>query len=511
MSDLTGAQNNSYRLSLSRVFMKSFWKDTVRLDLRSLGLVRVLVGIVLFFDLIARAIVFEPMQTELGIAPFKLFESGGINFLSTEHFSLHLLNPSYFFQLTMLAVAFFCAIGLVLGWKARFMIIASWILHVSVMTRTPFYGSGEGVALNVILFWMMYMPIGERFSIDQRTGKVSPWTPIALTGSTCYLIHVILIYLCASYAKGSRWRDGHALLDIMNVDLVASSFGNSLTQWPFLLRLMSSGAFYVEAIGPFLLLVPFFRSTLRGICTAMFLGLHAGIAATCDIGLFPYVSMVMWVAFLPGEFWDRIETLCGKKFGGGTNDEMHSKDIEQENAKTWHAIVVQSLAILVAATTLSSAVVYAAPGIRKLRNLTAVEAVVSANLSFTKLTQSWGVFVFGKNPRDGWFVVEATLSDGTKIDLLRDASPIDWSKPPLSGPRRTSVVWRTYLDGQVRSGGNNLSRYAAWLNDNFQRRRPDSAPVQNVKVVFMDEPAPGYGQDETVTPITLWSGHPSTP
>jgi len=476
-----------------------------------------MLGVIIITDLGIRLSVFEAMHSDAGLSPLSELESQGRGLLNLRHFSLHFLHSSDSFQLAMFGVAGLCAVALILGWKTRVMAIACWVLHISLATRSPFYGSGEIVALNVILFWAMYLPLGECFSLDRRLGRgrAKASRVITLTGSVGFLVHVCLIYLCMTYAKGISWRDGHALMPIMHVEMVATEFGHSLTQFPRVLRILTSSVFYIEGFAPLLLFLPVFRPVARGLCCILFIGMHGGIAATCSIGLFPYISMVMWLPFVPGEFWALVGRVTGFSTGCVPDPEAESKvrslpATQGYGLPRWVCYFPTATAVLIAGCTLLSAVIYAAPGVRRICDVAPVNAIVEANLSFTKIQQRWGLFIFGEKPMDGWFVVEGTLPDGSKVDLLRDMAPVDWSKPPMSGPRRLSGIWRTYLNRQEKGEGRNLGRFTAWLNHRFQRERGDGQTLSNIQVVFMAEPAPVSGRDVVARKVILWSGRPAS-
>lgn len=493
------------------IALRSYIADVCRLDVRSLAIFRIALSVVVLVDLLERIRVFEVMFTDQGLMPLSdLRELFGRDVLSSRHFSLHMLHSSSVFQAGMFLLAGVFAVLLCLGWKSRLAAVVTFLLHLSLQTRSPLYGSGESTMLGVLLFWSMFLPLGHCLSIDQkkRRGRMPEHTITMWTGQAGYLIHLCLIYLCAAYAKGAQWRDGGALQDIMHVEMVASEFGHSLTQYPALLRFLTSSVFYIEAIGPFLLFLPFFRVTARGLCVLLFVGLHAGIAATCDIGLFPYVSIVLWVPLIPGVAWSW--------FGGRSSSELDESSLFEAGAlstasplQNGRLVAGVSIVLVLAAQllVLGSAVLYAAPGLRRICEVPAVRKVVHSTLSLTKLQQSWGVFKFDDDPPDGWFVVEGTLGDGSKVDILRGMVPVDWSKPPLSGPRRLHVVWRTYLNRQELSGGHNLTRFAAWLNLDFRRTQRDKRGFDQIRIVYMLEPPPSAA-DQSVSEVVLWSGRP---
>ena len=60
----------------------------------------------------------------------------------------------------------------------------------------------------------------------------------------------------------------------------------------------------IEAVCPFLLLIPFNQAWMRGVCVAGFFALHIGIWLTFILGTFPPACIALWCAFIPNEFWD---------------------------------------------------------------------------------------------------------------------------------------------------------------------------------------------------------------
>ena len=96
------------------------------------------------------------------------------------------------------------------------------------------------------------------------------------------------------------------------------------------------------------------------------------------------------------------------------------------------------------------------------------------------------------------------MKDGETVDLLRNYQPVQWSRPPLSGPRRVPVIWRTYLARQERSKKENLHRYASYLHR--KQKLIDGHGFDKIRMLFMKED--GLGQD-IVTQNVFWSGNPA--
>jgi len=275
-----------------------------------------MLGVMVIVDLIDRAIVFEAMYSQNGLIPIDMArEIYSRAFLSKSCFSLHMLHGNDYYQAALILIAACCALCVIVGYKLRFFLIVSWLLHLSIHARNPIYGSAADTTLGLILFWAIFLPLSDRLSIDRRQGKLTlPLGPTALHfGGACYLIQLVVMYVSAAYAKDYMWRDGGALMKVMHMDLLVSSFGRYLTNFPFLLSVLTLVAWWTEAIGTLLLFSPVKTAWTRGLCFLLFFGLHVGIAATCDIGLFPFFSMVFLLPVIPGAWWDFLGNVFSKQ------------------------------------------------------------------------------------------------------------------------------------------------------------------------------------------------------
>ncbi len=168
------------------------------------------------------------------------------------------------------------------------------------------------------------------------------------------------------------------------------------------------------------------------------------------------------------------------------------------------------VSVFIAVVTLSMIIITTVPGFIRLGKLLGIAGTAKAWMSFTKLSQSWSVFANERNlSRDGWFLIEGTLHDGRKVDIMRDGAPADWRRPAISGggKRRLSIIWLTYLANQERKGGTNLDRFAAYLNMKQKERSADGATgFEQIRMVFIEDPVPGRRPAPKRT--EFWSGSP---
>jgi len=444
------------------------------------------------------------MYSQNGLIPIDMArEIYSRAFLSKSCFSLHMLHGNDYYQAALILIAACCALCVIVGYKLRFFLIVSWLLHLSIHARNPIYGSAADTTLGLILFWAIFLPLSDRLSIDRRQGKLTlPLGPTALHfGGACYLIQLVVMYVSAAYAKDYMWRDGGALMKVMHMDLLVNSFGRYLTNFPFLLSVLTLVAWWTEAIGTLLLFSPVKTAWTRGLCFLLFFGLHVGIAATCDIGLFPFFSMVFLLPVIPGAWWDFLGNVFSKQ-KNQTSIAPVTSALESHPAGRQNALGLAS--ILIATVSIVVIVFTTLPVAKQVNEIKVVSSVTSKFLSITKFRQSWRVFAHpDKMNRDGWFVIEGTLPDGQKVDILRDNEPVQFSRPPLTGPRRISIIWRTYLANQERGRGSNLDRFAAYLNS--KQKRSGDVGFESIRMIFMEETGPDY-QDSNQ--VVFWSGTP---
>jgi len=475
--------------------IRNYVTEVTTLDSRSLALFRILLGVVTIVDLLDRASVFEAMYSESGLIPLKVVrETYGQTPFGWSHFSIHMLNGSQIYQAGLLCIAGICAAFVSIGYRTRLFLIASWFLHASIMTRNPVYASAADVTLGLALFWAIFLPLGNRFSVDRIKGRSggSLGNTALRVGVACYLIQLFTIYFCAAYEKDGTWRDGSALMTIMNIDLLVTNFGRYLTNFPTLLSFLTLSAWWLEAVGTLLLFSPFRMQGTRGLCFLSFFGLHFGIALTCDIGLFPFFSMVLWLPVIPGYVWDWL--------GINSNQEMKPNS-ERSTKTTGDFKNTREIVCILFAVGSILAVMLTTFDVGRWG---VVHRVAHAYVRRVKLSQHWAVFARTEYlKRDGWFIVEGTLANGELVDLLRGNEPVQWTRPPLTGPRRVSIIWRTYLAHQERRTRDNLDRYASFLYRKNKLIRGHG--LEKIRMIFMEEESP---ENDNVSPNVFWSGTP---
>lgn len=123
----------------------------------------------------------------------------------------------------------------------------------------------------------------------------------------------------------------------------------------------------------------------------------------------------------------------------------------------------------------------------------------------TRLDQSWSIFAPNPPMDDGWYVVTATLKDGTEVDILRNQiGMITWDKPTRKERNKVlkNMQWRSYFIRLNRSIGDTLlPDYAAYLRREWNENHLDSQHIKSLTIYFMDETTVPPGEKQTVTKV----------
>ncbi len=278
------------------------------IDLRSMALFRICLSLFILLDLAHRSRDLTAHYTWAGVIPRELIlETRGIVAYLLPHFyaGAHgALQAGCFLLHALVAVA------LLVGYRTRIATALCWYLGASLQLVNMGVEYGGDVVLRLCLFWSLILPLGACYSVDRAMDPRPRRTGFhhASAGTFAYLIQICLIYLFAALFKqhSGLWIKGEAVRYALHYDCYVTAFGRWIRDEPILVRLMTWGTLALEALGPFLLFVPFWHGPIRMLTVLAFIGLHVGFILTLNILLFPYISIVCWLPFIPRWFWQRL-------------------------------------------------------------------------------------------------------------------------------------------------------------------------------------------------------------
>ena len=291
----------------SQSFWASKFSQVFGLDLRSLAAFRVGLALVILVDLFTRLGDLTAHYTDSGVLPRAALE-GGI--LKPWYWSIHLISGQPVVQFLIFLTAIFVTLCLLVGYRTRLATIACWALIVSMHNRNLALIFAADDVLRAILFWAMFLPLGSAYSIDSAFNnspkplpkKVVSGATVALLAQQCF----IYIFSAAFKTQSPTWfPDYTAVYYALSFDQYVTHIGRFLLNFPPLLTISTAITLVLEWIGPLFLLVP--NNLIRLLTVLTFIGLHAGFGLTLNIGIFPFLSIATWLAFLPSSFWDKWE------------------------------------------------------------------------------------------------------------------------------------------------------------------------------------------------------------
>lgn len=302
-------------------------QETFGLDLRSLAVLRILLGGMLIVDYSIRAIAFRAHYTDFGIAP-AAFQIARVIEPSPGRYSFHLGDPSL--QMGLFALAVVLALSLLVGFQTRLSLLGSFILMVSVQNRNMEIETGGDYLLRLVTFWCLFLPLGARFSLDARLGAPPPdpksgnikGNQYFSVATTALLVQMAIVYFFSAVHKDHPiWRVHHTAIHYaLHIDAYDTSLGEILRQFPLVTGALTRLTLAYEFVAPFLIfgagtigLLPGLekvthpiQGTMRTFVSGAFVLFHVGLAMTLSLGTFAWFAALIWFGLVPTWGWERL-------------------------------------------------------------------------------------------------------------------------------------------------------------------------------------------------------------
>ncbi|MFW5964092.1 MAG: HTTM domain-containing protein [Natronomonas sp.] len=448
-------------------------KRRLGIDARGLAAFRIALGCLLVLDLLVRADDLQAFYTDSGVLPRT---TNAVLYPALSRLSLHGLSGESWVQAVLFVVAGVFAVSLAVGYRTRFAATVSWVLLASLQLRNYLILNGGDTVLLVALFVGLFLPLGERWSLDAvaREGR-APQRFVVGFGTAALLSQVVSIYTTNAIFKlrGSLWMEGTAVRYVFALDRFTVRLGDFFAGIEPLLVAVNWAWFGLLVVAPLLVILV---GRARTALTAAFLAAHVGMFLTMELGLFPHVMVACLLVFLPPSAWDRIERrLSGvvrRLEGWLTTAGSHPRVPVGPPLPVAVRRVGRSVAPAATATILVVGLLWQAAAVGYLS--------VPSDSPVNPEDHSWKLFAPDPPTTDGWFVVQATLESGETVDAYPHADT-GLDRPPDVAATYPDARWRKYLS-EVRGGGETERRaFAAYLCWNTH------GPVDSVTVGFVRE------------------------
>ena len=496
------AESHEVRPRLSAT-KPSFIRRYLGIDYRGLAALRILFAILILIDLFIRARYLSTFYTDAGVMP---------RWALAEHFqgywkwSLHAMSGSK----EIIGFLFFAhavaALLMGIGYRTRLFTIITWVLTVSLINRSEFMLQGFDEVLKVMLFWMIFLPIGRVWSADQwRRALPRPSNPVKFSAATvAILTQVIFIYFFSALLKtDAQWRtDGTAIYYALSIDTMAKGPAQWLLQYPALMKVLTFGVFYLELLGPILLLVPFYIARIRTVMVALFMGMHMGLWFFIMTGPFSFLNMASMVIFLPYGFWNWLEPrLHGIGLWFAARFSRLATPLFQPFPPA-EKFVTRSRDLII-----GFFLFYVF--IWQLVDLTAGRFKLPANSNWiglvTGMGQKWGFFAPLPPEEDGYYVIPGRTSSGKSIDLYRGDAPLNWTLPADISGEFPDFRWQKYL-ANMHNRSNTQYRlyYGQYICRNWNAKNAGKDTLLSFSIYLVHKKTPPPGQPTIRDTIKLW-------
>jgi len=280
--------------------------------------------------------------------------------------------------------------------------------------------------------------------------------------------------------------------------MIAWPLGSYLLNFPTLLRGLTYSSYYLELIGPFLLFSPVYNGIFRALMVLVYTLFQIGLGTTLTLGLFPFISTIAIIPFLPSSFWNKIKITLQlnafKKLKKWVTNHFIKRNLKFKPYRV--TTIISGFFVIVVL----------------MWNLQAIKLIkIPKSLKWisdvTYVRQRWGMFAPKPTFNDGWFVIPGKLADGTEVDIFGGGFDIDWEKPKRVSRTFDGHRWRRYMIAlRKKKGKKHRYLYAQYMCRSWNRGASKNKQLRSLEIIFNQELTTLDAEPKKVKKVTLWKG-----
>ena len=293
-------------------------------DRRTLGFSRILLGFLLLTDLIHRGAAWRDMYSSVGVLPTPLHLQKPGAWGAFSIFNAFVTPGELQVLWVVMAVNAVC---LMVGYRTKVTQMVALVLHVGMNGRVLLIENGGYVVNNLLLLWTMFLPLGDRFSVDALLASLrrrrettaadlndrrdldppALLAPhVSLVGLVILLQIAVIYYFNVLHKTGPAWRNGTAVHFVLYVDRMATPIVSLVREHiPNVgLIMMTRTTMGFEAAIPVLLLQPLARPWARRGVIFMMCTLHLAFGVTLVLGPFSWSACVLATLLFSRDDWE---------------------------------------------------------------------------------------------------------------------------------------------------------------------------------------------------------------
>ena len=441
---------------------------------------RIGVGIILLVDLFIRSLSIKAFFTDEGVLPLNALQHF---FGNTNYISLHTISGELWWQIILFVINACCAVALLIGYRTRFFTFMCWVFLISLQNRNPFILQGGDDLLRLLLFWGLFLPWGDFYSVLSSPSRTHEFS---LPAIGYLLLTCSVLFFSALLKTSPEWHtEGSAVYYALSLDQIRLPFGTFIYKFPRFMRVLTYMVFYIELLAPLLVTIPFIPSKIRLGAIFCIIGLYVSIALSLYVGLFYIIGIISMVGLFPSAVMDWLELRFIR-----AKTVIKSSNTSVQELKAWKKIVRYFKHGAIAMTIIFCLFI-------NMSNLPAFPYELNTTffkcMKFLKLDQNWGMFSPYILKDDGWFVYSGFDANGKHIDIKHNLDSVVFSKPQYLVADQESDRWRKFEENYT-SINNNFMRpyYCKYLLNKWNNEHPEKQ-ILNLTIYFMKETSlPNY-------------------
>src|SRR6056300_1038601 len=169
-----------------------------RIDLRALAAMRIGVGLIMIADILIRWPDVAWFMSDYGAYSVQASKAAA----SEYRFSLYWIFDSLIWVHVLFGLHFLVGLLLVVGSRTRLATFMAFVLIASLHNRNPILLQGGDNLLLLLTFWALFLPWGERYSLDAVVTK----NPLVNkeyfgVGSIALLVQIVSVYFFSAFLK----------------------------------------------------------------------------------------------------------------------------------------------------------------------------------------------------------------------------------------------------------------------------------------------------------------------
>jgi hypothetical protein len=423
--------------------MRAWWQSLrvthFSVDPRSLGLFRILFGLVLLLDLGRRWVELEFWYTNSGLLPNHtlLWRPP-----ASRMFSLFFTVSTHSEAQVGFALCGLVYLAFILGYRTPWAQFLTLLARVSLNSRLAVLENGGDMVMDLLCLFSLALPLGTRFSIDAvaawkreglAPGQVPDFArrPVVSLAVFGLILQFAAIYFFNAISKGgAAWRDGSAVHYALHQDKLVTWVGVWMReQLPVpVLRVLSRVTLATEWTGFLLIITPIFVRQSRLLAVCIMPLLHLGFGLGLNLGGFSPAMMSFFALLLVAEDWDWLEARFGSRL-------QRVRDAAQRAAlwllrgsapapvserPHWRRVLTEASVVMLILAVASEALNdnNSVPQALRVHQPAWAKAIIE----YPRILQGWRMFASEPPRSDSMIYVEAKTASGALVDPYNEVA-----------------------------------------------------------------------------------------